>query len=77
MIIDSGDLSYLSKEARKLFVQVGEKFGVDYFKQFTIVASNDLSEHVLMLKTQLLNLHLDYSVPQSRNSRDRYLWCWN
>ncbi|KAF2071044.1 hypothetical protein CYY_007642 [Polysphondylium violaceum] len=42
--LDSGDLSYLSKASRKLFKQVGEKYQLDYFEKFTIVASNDLNE---------------------------------
>ena len=45
--LDSGDLAYLSRECRKIFVSVGEARGIDYFGRLTIVASNDLSEKVL------------------------------
>jgi nicotinate phosphoribosyltransferase len=45
--LDSGDLAYLSKEARKILVSVGEKYKVDYFKSFQIVASNDLNEQTI------------------------------
>ncbi|GAM24576.1 hypothetical protein SAMD00019534_077510 [Acytostelium subglobosum LB1] len=42
--LDSGDLSYLSKESRKMFKKVGQKYGIDYFDKLQIVASNDLNE---------------------------------
>lgn len=45
--LDSGDLAYLSKECRKLFVSMGEKYSIAAFPTLTIVASNDLSENVL------------------------------
>lgn len=41
--LDSGDLAGLSKECRKLFIEVGEKYGYDYSK-LTIVASDDINE---------------------------------
>eukprot|EP00823_Brevimastigomonas_motovehiculus_P001118 TRINITY_DN11651_c0_g1_i1.p1 TRINITY_DN11651_c0_g1~~TRINITY_DN11651_c0_g1_i1.p1 ORF type:complete len:638 (-),score=181.35 TRINITY_DN11651_c0_g1_i1:153-2027(-) len=44
--LDSGDLSYLSKECRKSFVEVTKKFKYD-LAAVTIVASNDISEEVL------------------------------
>ena len=44
--LDSGDLAYLSKEARKMFVQTASKFNVD-FSHLLIVASNDINEVVL------------------------------
>ncbi|MDR4886201.1 nicotinate phosphoribosyltransferase [Fredinandcohnia sp. QZ13] len=44
--LDSGDLSYLSKEARKMLDEAG-------FKDAKIVASNDLDEHTIInLKSQ-------------------------
>lgn len=44
--LDSGDLAYLSKEARKMLDKAG-------FKNTKIVASNDLDEHTIMsLKSQ-------------------------
>ncbi|EFA77313.1 nicotinate phosphoribosyltransferase-like protein [Heterostelium album PN500] len=45
--LDSGDLSYLSKESRKMFKTVGEKYNIDYFNKFQIVASNDLNESTI------------------------------
>jgi len=44
--LDSGDLAYLSKECRKIFVEVSKEFKVP-FDHLTIVASNDLNEGVL------------------------------
>eukprot|EP01133_Synstelium_polycarpum_P007230 gene7230-8403_t len=46
--LDSGDLSYYSKESRKLFKQVGQKYQIDFFEKFQIVASNDLNESTIM-----------------------------
>lgn len=44
--LDSGDLAYLSRESRKLFIQYAEKYSVD-FDKLMIVASNDINEGVL------------------------------
>ena len=44
--LDSGDLAYLSIEARKMFNQTSAKFNVD-FSKLLIVASNDINEVVL------------------------------
>ena len=44
--LDSGDLAYLSKETRKLFITVSKLFNVK-FEKLTIVASNDLSVKVI------------------------------
>ena len=50
--LDSGDLAYLSREARRIFRQVGQRHGVDFGK-LTIVASNDIDEETLLsLRTQ-------------------------
>lgn len=50
--LDSGDLAYLSKEARAMFRQVSRRFGVD-FDKLTIVASSELDEETLLsLKQQ-------------------------
>jgi nicotinate phosphoribosyltransferase len=50
--LDSGDLAYLSVEARKLFRIYAEKYGVP-FENLIIVASNDINEPVLhALKNQ-------------------------
>jgi nicotinate phosphoribosyltransferase len=47
--LDSGDLAYLSRECRKIFVRIAEQYGEShaYFAKLNIVASNDLSEKVL------------------------------
>lgn len=45
--LDSGDLAYLSRECRRVFVAVGKEQGKPNFAKFNIVASNDLSEDVL------------------------------
>ncbi len=45
--LDSGDLAYVSKESRKRFISISNKYSVEYFKKFTIVASNDINESVL------------------------------
>ena len=41
--LDSGDLAYLSKSARGIFLKYGKQLNIDYFKEFTIVASNDIN----------------------------------
>ncbi|CAK4694202.1 hypothetical protein LEN26_006937 [Aphanomyces euteiches] len=45
--LDSGDLAYLSKQARRMFVKTAEDFNVESFKTLSIVASNDINEAVL------------------------------
>uniref|UniRef100_H3G920 Nicotinate phosphoribosyltransferase n=1 Tax=Phytophthora ramorum TaxID=164328 RepID=H3G920_PHYRM len=45
--LDSGDLSYLSKRCREALVAAGECYGIDYFKELNITASNDINEPVL------------------------------
>lgn len=49
--LDSGDLAYLSKQTRKLFLEAADKAGVslDYLK---IVASNDINEATLRALNQ-------------------------
>lgn len=44
--LDSGDLAYLSCEARKFFRSVEKEFGVA-FGRMSITASNDLNEETL------------------------------
>ncbi|CAI5448139.1 unnamed protein product [Caenorhabditis angaria] len=47
--IDSGDLSYLSKELRSIFVKVAALNPVySFFETMTIVASNDINEETIM-----------------------------
>eukprot|EP00339_Tiarina_fusa_P005346 CAMPEP_0117019404 /NCGR_PEP_ID=MMETSP0472-20121206/14905_1 /TAXON_ID=693140 ORGANISM="Tiarina fusus, Strain LIS" /NCGR_SAMPLE_ID=MMETSP0472 /ASSEMBLY_ACC=CAM_ASM_000603 /LENGTH=512 /DNA_ID=CAMNT_0004724381 /DNA_START=76 /DNA_END=1614 /DNA_ORIENTATION=+ len=41
--LDSGDLAYLSKCAREIFIKYGNELKIDYFKDFKIVASNDIN----------------------------------
>lgn len=45
--MDSGDLAYLSCEARKFFHKIEKEFGVAGFAKMTITASNDLNEETL------------------------------
>lgn len=44
--IDSGDLSYLTKECKKIFIDVSEKLNVP-FRDLKICISNDLNEQVI------------------------------
>jgi len=44
--LDSGDLAYISKEARKMFKFISDKYDVD-FNNCRIAASNDLNESVI------------------------------
>ena len=46
--LDSGDLAYLSLEVRAKFLLVAEAFNIDDFKNFNIVASNDINEETLV-----------------------------
>ncbi|XP_031263743.1 nicotinate phosphoribosyltransferase 1-like [Pistacia vera] len=45
--LDSGDLAYLSSEARKFFRAIEKEFGVTGFEKMSITASNDLNEETL------------------------------
>ncbi|KAG8642636.1 nicotinate phosphoribosyltransferase 2 isoform X3 [Manihot esculenta] len=45
--LDSGDLAYLSFEARKFFCTIEKEFGVLGFEKMIITASNDLNEETL------------------------------
>lgn len=45
--LDSGDLAYLSCEARKIFCTIENEFGVSNFGKMSITASNDLNEETL------------------------------
>ncbi|XP_022149494.1 nicotinate phosphoribosyltransferase 2-like [Momordica charantia] len=45
--LDSGDLAYLSCEARKFFMAIEKEFGVPGFGKISISASNDLNEETL------------------------------
>ncbi|XP_021714328.1 nicotinate phosphoribosyltransferase 2-like isoform X2 [Chenopodium quinoa] len=45
--LDSGDLAYLSCEARKFFQVIEKEFGVPDFGKMSITASNDLNEETL------------------------------
>ncbi|KAJ8437032.1 hypothetical protein Cgig2_010377 [Carnegiea gigantea] len=45
--LDSGDLAYLSCEARKFFQAIEKEFGVPDFGTMSIAASNDLNEETL------------------------------
>jgi nicotinate phosphoribosyltransferase len=45
--LDSGDLAYLSKECRAMFVRTAEVFDLPAFREHRIVASNDINEKTL------------------------------
>ncbi|KAL1540903.1 Nicotinate phosphoribosyltransferase 2 [Salvia divinorum] len=45
--LDSGDLAYLSCEARNFFITIEKEFGVPDFGKTNITASNDLNEETL------------------------------
>ena len=45
--LDSGDLAYLSCEARKFFRAIEKEFDVPDFVRTSITASNDLNEETL------------------------------
>ena len=45
--LDSGDLAYQSLVVREKFRKAGEKYGIDWFKDMAIVASNDIDEEIL------------------------------
>ncbi|CAI2366046.1 unnamed protein product [Moneuplotes crassus] len=44
--LDSGDLSQLSKDCKKLFKEIGDKYGHDY-SDLVVVASNDINEKTI------------------------------
>jgi nicotinate phosphoribosyltransferase len=46
--IDSGDLSYLSKELYRMFSAVADKYGDSSLKEWKIVASNDINEDTII-----------------------------
>lgn len=46
--LDSGDLAYLSKEARRLFKETDALLGLEIFTNCRIVASNDIEEEILL-----------------------------
>lgn len=58
--LDSGDLAYLSIEARKVFRAVEKEFNVPGFGRMVITASNDLNEETIdALNKQVINLSWD------------------
>jgi nicotinate phosphoribosyltransferase len=46
--LDSGDFVVLSKSTRKMYVEFGERYNLDYAKNFLITASNDINEGLLL-----------------------------
>eukprot|EP01104_Vermistella_antarctica_P017932 TRINITY_DN6490_c0_g1_i1.p1 TRINITY_DN6490_c0_g1~~TRINITY_DN6490_c0_g1_i1.p1 ORF type:complete len:645 (+),score=157.01 TRINITY_DN6490_c0_g1_i1:113-1936(+) len=50
--LDSGDLAYLSREARAIFQRTAKFLDLPYFRDFTIVASNDLNEKTILSLNQ-------------------------
>jgi nicotinate phosphoribosyltransferase len=54
--LDSGDLSYFSVEARRIFRDIEKEFNVPGFGKLVITASNDINEETLdALNKQVLN----------------------
>ncbi len=49
--LDSGDLAYLSRQARRMFQWVSERYSVD-FARLAITASNDINEPTLLSLSQ-------------------------
>ena len=45
--MDSGDLAYLSIEARNFFNVIEKEFGVAHFGKMVITASNNLNEETI------------------------------
>ncbi len=50
--LDSGDLSYFSRESRRTFREIGEKFSIGFFAGLKIMASNDINESILLSLAQ-------------------------
>lgn len=46
--IDSGDLAYLSNVARRFFINIAEEYGVPWFRDMMIMASNDINEETIL-----------------------------
>jgi nicotinate phosphoribosyltransferase len=46
--LDSGDLAELSKAVRQMYTAFGEKYKLEYAKNFIICASNDINEEELI-----------------------------
>ncbi len=46
--LDSGDLAYFSKEARRLFRHIAARFSIESFARLAIMASNDINESILL-----------------------------
>ena len=61
--LDSGDLAYLSIEARKVFRAVEKEFNLPGFAKMVITASNDLNEETIdALNKQVINLSCVYNL---------------
>lgn len=56
--LDSGDLAYLSCQARNFFISVEKEFGVSGFGKTNITASNDLNEETLDALNKQVILYL-------------------
>lgn len=55
--LDSGDLAYLSIEARKVFRAIEEEFNIPDFGKMIITTSNDLNEETIdALNKQVIKL---------------------
>ena len=63
--LDSGDLSYFSIEARRIFRLIENEFNVPEFGKLVITASNDINEETLdaLNKQVLTDLKILFEVP--------------
>lgn len=57
--LDSGDLAYLSTEARKFFCAIERELNVPDFGKMIITASNDLNEETVDALNKQVNLSLN------------------
>ncbi|GJQ68113.1 hypothetical protein Trydic_g10707 [Trypoxylus dichotomus] len=46
--IDSGDLAYLSNVARQYFIDISKAYGIPWFADLMIMASNDINEETIL-----------------------------
>lgn len=70
--IDSGDLSYLSKEIRRVFGVVARHMKLDWFGGLMITASNDINEETLRSLDQQVRCYHNYLCENWRKSCRRF-----
>ena len=54
--LDSGDLAYLSREARRMFLDADKLLGKNIFAHCDIVASNDINEEVCIYMREVSSI---------------------